>query len=67
MHFKIFSKHRHLYSIAPQKIFSIHMEEKNIAGKMSFYLIIEMWFCLFIAILLVKIARLTRALESKAN
>jgi hypothetical protein len=35
--------------------------KKNIAGKMSFYLIIAMSFCLFIAILLVKIARLTRA------
>jgi hypothetical protein len=36
--------------------------KKNIAEKMSFYLIITMSFCLFIAILLVKNARLTRAL-----
>jgi hypothetical protein len=37
------------------------MEKKNIAGKMSFYLIIAMSSCLFIAILLAKIARLTEA------
>jgi hypothetical protein len=37
--------------------------KKNIAGKISFYLIIAMSLCLSIAILLVKIARLTRALS----
>jgi hypothetical protein len=41
--------------------------KKNFAGKMSFYLIIAMSFCLFIAILLVKIARQMRALSRKKN
>ncbi len=36
-HFKIFSKHGHLYIIVPKNIFAIHTEKKNIAGKMSFY------------------------------